>query len=321
MKTESAVLNNLKGIGLALTATMLFSSAYPVFANETKNLVASTSFFWFSCFACLASWIFFRPEQKWSESIKQGGKIWLATDVCFYCLQFFCTLIALKQQQTGTALTVIVIMALRAPATTIAGYFITKDSCQRWLVYWFGTILVVLGIFLYRLDVLQESGFGSLDLVTKLSLCGTLLSSLDTATRKRYRNTYKIDPANAVRSVFSAAVVLSFCWMMFDVSTNQVSPWPISREWLALAYLGILPTTLASIWLNKAEDRLSIPITQSILSSMPVFTLALGLIPLSCFVQNRQLGLTHGAGLLLAIIGAAIVTAFAGVKERFPKSE
>lgn len=311
----------LKGVILTLIAVTLFSSAYLVFANETKNLTASVSFFWFSCFASLASWFLFHPKQKWTESIKQGGYGWLVADTGLYFLSFYCTLSALKQQQTGVALTVIAILILRAPMTTIVGYFIAGDTCQKWSAYWIGTAFILFGLSLYRLDMLKELKVAPIDTVTLLSIGATILASIDSTVRKRYRNTFKIDPANAVRSTFSAVIILAFCWVMIDILRNNISFWPNTREWLALAYLGIVPTTIASIIFNKAEDLLSIPITQSINCLGPFFTLAVGMIPISFFAMSHQhLTSEHYIGLALTVFGAIIVTFFAGTKKRFSNS-
>lgn len=319
MKTKNSVLRILQGIILCLIAVVLFSTAYIVFANETKNLTASISFFWFSCFASLASWIFFHPKQKWSKSIKQGGYGWLAADTGLYFLSFCCTLSALKQQQAGVALTVIAIMILRAPMTTIFGYFVVGDACQRWSVYWIGTVFILIGLILYRFDVLQEWQATSMDTVTALGLGATVLASVESTVRKRYRNAHQIDPANAVRSMFSAVIPLAFCWVAIDIFLgSDAQLWPNTREWLSLAYLGIVPTGIANILFNKAEDRLSIPITQSINCLGPFFTLAVGLIPIPFFAMSQQhLISRHYVGLSLTIVGAIIVTAFAGTKRRF----
>ncbi len=320
MKTAPHILSSLKGITLCLIAVTLFSTAYIVFANGTKNLSASVSFFWFSCFASLTSWLFFQPKQKWWRSIKQNGHGWLIADTCIYFLSFYCTLLALKEQQAGVALTVIAIMILRAPMTTIVGYFVAGDACQRWSVYWIGTMFILIGLVLYRLDVLQEWQATSMDMVTMLSLGATVLASVESTVRKRYRNAHQIDPANAVRSMFTAVIILALGWVVTDVLLgNNVRLWPNPREWLSLAYLGIIPTGIANILFNKAEDRLSIPITQSINCLGPFFTLAVGLLPIPFFAMSQQhLVSRHYVGLVLTVVGAVIVTAFAGTKRRFP---
>ena len=210
-------------------------------------------------------------------------------------------------------------MILRAPLTTIVGYFIAGDSCQRWSAYWIGTTLALFGLILYRLDLLREWKGNSLDAVTMFSLCATVLSSIDATVRKRYRNTFHVDPANAVRSTFTAAVIFSLCWVLIDISMHRVSPWLTTREWIAVIYLGIVPTAIANILFNKAEDSLSIPITQSINCLGPFFTLGIGMIPLSFFTMSHQhLVSRHYIGLVLTVVGAIIVTLFAGVKRRLP---
>ncbi|MFH1089858.1 MAG: DMT family transporter [Candidatus Uhrbacteria bacterium] len=317
---KKSVLHVLQGVVLCLIAVVLFSTAYIVFANETKNLAASVSFFWFSCFASLTSWIFFHPKQKWSSSIKQGGYGWLVMDIGLYFLSFYCTLSALKEQQAGVALTVIAVMILRAPMTTIFGYFVVGDACQKWSIYWIGTAFILIGLILYRLDVLQGWQATSTDTVTILSLGATILASVESTVRKRYRNAHQIDPANAVRSMFTAVIPLAFGWTIIDIlSDSPVQFWPNTREWLSLAYLGIVPTGIANILFNKAEDRLSIPITQSINCLGPFFTLAVGLIPVPFFAMSQQhLVSRHYIGLSITVVGAIVVTAFAGTKRRFP---
>jgi drug/metabolite transporter (DMT)-like permease len=198
------------------------------------------------------------------------------------------------------------------------GYVIAKDSCEHWSAYWIGTICVVLGLFLYRFDMFQEWNKSSVDLVTLLSIGSVILSSVDATVRKRYRNTFSIDQANAARSVFMGAIFISCVWMLGEVIFYGTSPCPrTAREWMAVIYLGVVPTAIANILFNKAEDTLSIPITQSIYCLSPFAALVVSMIPVPFFTMSHQhLSTKHYIGLVITVMGSIIVARFAGVKRR-----
>ncbi len=162
---------------LVCTIGMLAAtSAYPVYCNKLAHVALPVSFFWFSCFAALAS--FAVPERvfggggtpfvervalgEWRRSTSLGRGFIVGAGLT-YSLYFLFLLKSLQYEQPGVVVTVLVLQQLGPIISSVAGFYWLGHRCARWGAYGVGSIITGAGVMLYKgslANLLNGSLFG-----------------------------------------------------------------------------------------------------------------------------------------------------------------
>lgn len=296
-----------------IIGTLAATSAYPVYHNELAHVPLAVSFFWFSCFAALAS--FAVPEKifggpgcpfverlawgQWRRSISLGSGFVVGTGLT-YSLYFLFLLKSLQYEQRGVVVTVLVLQQLGPIIFSVAGFYWLGHRCARWGAYGVGSVLAGIGVVLYKGSLADFSSSRLFDPVFGLVALIVACDTASTILRAKHNQRYAVDALHTVRSINLIAVLFGVIWMAVEQSVVLPNP----REFAALLYLGVVPTAFAWILTSRSIDVIGVPMMSSIRSLRPFFVLGLSVVPGAWFsVEAGHLGVPHYTGMLLAAIG------------------
>ncbi len=297
--------------------TLAATSAYPVYHNKLAHIPLPVSFFWFSCFAALASFVvpgtIFGGRGKplierialgeWRRSISLGSGYVVGAGLA-YSLYFLFLLKSLQYEQPGVVVTVLVLQQLGPVIFSIAGFYWLGHRCARWGAYGVGSVLVGLGVVLYKNALSDLLGGRLFDPVFWLVVLLTVCDAGMTVLRAKHKQRHDIDALHTVRSINLIAVLFGLAWMAAERSFAL----PNVVEFGALAFIGFVPSALASILVNRSIDVIGVPMMSSIRSLRPFFILAFGFVPSAWFsVEATHLGVTHYTGMALAAFGLLVI--------------
>lgn len=310
----------------ALIGTTGYATAYPVYQNTAAQLPIATAFFWFTTFALAASFAYPRdirsgiprgltiterwhhlyptaPWMDWIASLRRGGWTLLSLTIVSYTCNFVLLLSALRSRQSAVVVTVLVIQQLRPLLITGSAYWFLRDTCRNWRAYVVGTAITIVGVLLYKGTRLTDDDT-IIDGVVTLTILSVLCECVLRTARTMYRRRHGVDALDAMRSTQLAATIIGCGWMCWD---GIVVPSP--AEFAGLAFLGIIPTAVSGILVNRAQDVIGVPATESVSTLRPLLLLPLAWVPIHA-IQTKQielLGPTHYAGIALSIAGLCIV--------------
>lgn len=315
-------------LGWTIVGMIAAASAFPVYYNSAVHLPISVSFFWFSLFATLGlffypndltsavflrsidlkkRWVLLYPAAPWIDwinSLKQGGLPLLLLASLTNVLYFVCLLSSLKVKQTGVVVTVLVLQQLSPIFMSLIGLIFLGDTCKRWLGYILGVLVTGGGTILYKDELRQALQTTFFDKVMFLVIAVIVINCANVISATRYRRHYRIEVLNAARSVHFCSAVIGFFWVFFNGASLTLK----FDEFLGLLYLGFVPTAFTAIVIDRARDRIGIPITASISSLRPFLLLAVGLVPHPWFhIETAYLTVFHYLGIALGVIGLIIV--------------
>lgn len=310
----------------ALIGTTGFATAYPVYQNTATRLPIATAFFWFTTFALAASFAYPRdirsgiprgltiterwhrlyptaPWADWTASLRRGGWTLLSLTIVSYTCNLVLLLSALRSRQSAVVVTVLVIQQLRPLLITASAYWFLRDTCRNWCAYGVGTTITIVGVVLYKYKGTHLTG-STIDSVVILTILSIICECVLRTARTMYRRQYGVDALDAMRSTQLAATIIGCGWMCWD---GIVVPSP--AEFAGLAFLGIIPTAVSGILVNRAQDVIGVPATESISTLRPLLLLPLAWVPIHA-IQTQQielLGPTHYTGIMLSIVGLCII--------------
>jgi len=306
-----------KYVLVCIGGMLMATSAYPVYHNQLSKLPLSVSFFWFSFFAALASFAvpgtLFSSEKKslferialreWRHSISVGKRYVIGTGLT-YSLYFLFLLKSLQYTQQGVIITILVLQQISPIIFTLAALYWLDQHCARWWAYGVGSIIVGLGVVIYKnalSDIVNGQLFDPLfDLVVLIVICDTAATIL----RAKHKDRHKIDALHTTRSVEIIAMLFGLAWII--ITNTYVLP--NAAELGALIFIGLIPTAFASIMINRSIDVIGVPMMASVRSLRPFFALAFTFIPGVWFqIEATHLGLSHYVGMALAVAGLLII--------------
>ena len=303
-----------RNIAGGFLGTMLGTSAYMVYHNKLGQLPINVSFFWFSLFATIAAFFFparlARQEKNhgrlgfdlWVESLRVG-RIWIFLAAITQVLYFYCLLTSLQVAQSGVIMTVLVLQMLNPLFFVLAGYKWLGHYCQRWSYYVLGFILTTGGVFLYKYSPLGIDRFRLFDEITVLMLFVMIFDIANSITRAKHNQQHGVDALQTARSIQVIMTVCGLAWMLLGPLRL-----PTGEEFLALLFIGFVPTAYGSILKNRAQDSLGIPLSSSIANLRPFAALLLGAIP-GTWLSNEAGLFTgrHWLGMVMALAGLLVV--------------
>ena len=317
-----------RGLRRGLYAAFIYPFAYIIYSNVI-DMPIGASFFWFMLFSFLTILALARKGQPASAvwANKKTYKFVIA-DIILLCLTFVCILTGLQQEESAIALTVITLLILRAPLTAALGVWICGDKVKRWGVFILGTIVLISSLLLYRVGADLFSGTiqaGSfIDVVFLLSLGMVVFGAIDAPIRRRCRNRHNIQVTNILRFTFAGTTIFGFFWMMSEAYLygELGFVWPTGPEWIALIFLGIVPTAYGNKFSGEAEDALGMPLASILQSLQTVFAFFIGLTPIWFLVSDySHLTITHYVGMVIAVLSVIYVFRYAGVEKYKPPQQ
>lgn len=312
---------------IAVIAVAGMASAYSVFHNATTRLPVNVSFFWFSFFAMLASFLFpsdmtgailarglsigerlekiypQSPWRQWIDSLKCGGHRLLTVTAAFHILYFALLLTSLQLKQTNVALTVLLIGQTEPLLMSFLGYKFLGDTCRNWFAFVIGSLVTASGIVIYKFSKQMTLANGFFDTVVILSLAAIAMRCVSTIARTKYRRVNKVDALDAMRSVQVAATVFGLLWTLLSGNSFSLN----KNELTGLIYLGFIPTAICGILYNRTQDVIGIPAVMSIGSMRPILLILIGFIPYPWFAINLgALQPSQYLGIAVAVSGLLI---------------
>lgn len=312
---------------LALVGIMtLATSAYAVYANTASTVPPSVAFTWFSCFAFLTTCVYprnssalFRTHVPWRDRlalaypdhergswvrlITRGPRLVLAIAAALNVAYFICLLTAIGGPEHGAPVTTLVLLECEVLVVSVAGFLILGDTCKRWNAFILGSVLTIAGTLLYKSELRATIGQPILDRTTWLTLGVIGTTTLENIMLARARRRHAINATDCARVLQASGVLGGVLWVAWDGVSLAV---PL-RTFLGCAYLGIVPTALVGIELQRLQDSVGTAAVEIVGSARPFLLMALGILPISWFALDlSHLTLVHIAGIALALVGITI---------------
>ena len=313
--------------GLNMLGTAIAASAFLVYANGVKGYPVAASYVIFMLFSILTMFLIpdrsksLNPIPTWGRrirSLKKGGHGLLLTNGVTYFLVFYFILNGIKTDQESVVVTLLVINLCRPLVSTLLGFLILGDKCKNWIAFFAGTLFCIAGIFIYKTKLNQALNIEFFDTVLLIALMMLLFQVLDKIIAGRYRREYDIPIVDAVRSAQLLALIPGLVWLGIETSNSGQLILPNPGQLLALAYLGVMPTAISLVLINRAMDVIGIMVSDVIADMRAIFVLLLGLLagigfwPFTWFNTGEACNSPQQiAGVVLAVLGVALVIFFA----------
>lgn len=313
---------------LSAFAVLVATSAYPVYKNTMSGFPIGASYFWFVSFAFLGSLLLPKqltdvkekglmalypemPGKSWLRSVRKIGTWRMGLNAVLYTTYFSILLSNIRNPQPSVIITILVLGQIKPILGAYLGFRFLHDTCKSWTAYVIGACVAIAGVFLYRYQQLLTAHIAILDPVALLMFVSITAETVRGIFDAHMRRTKKIPQTDAVMSVMAGASVIGCVWMFAEAGFG-VPQLPTFHQLLVLIYLGVMPTAIGLIFANTARDKLGFQVSELMSNMRPLFALLYGTIPLAWFALKQEpLHLVHYIGLILTIVGVAIVLFFA----------
>lgn len=328
-----SVLERVGYILVCIVGVFMAATAYIVYTNTVTGFPVAASFFWMMVIALPASLVLpkdLRPLARGDLSHSQrfallyptrtqGGVVeafrrygfWRAfLNAVMYTLSFGCLLYALQSGQPGVVVTLLVMNQLQPVLNALLGHVYLNDRVNNWRMYILGAGTTILGIMLYRYQLLASQHIAVFDRVMLIALVCLALSAR-TVIDARFRRKLDIAQTDAVAILMIGSLLLAMVWALIETGHHSF-PFPNQRQMLGLIYIGIVPTVVGLVFQNIARDKLGVATSEAIRNIRPMFALVIGAVPFSWFAMRQSaFNWINYVGITLATLGIMIVVLFA----------
>lgn len=310
-----------------LLAVIFASSAYVVYYNTAVHLPMSVSFFWFSLLAGFSSflfpqnpiealsnsnatakekWVLLYPDKVWKQWIDslRSKKFWLIilAGICGF-IYFFFLLRSIQSQQVNILITITILMQLSAFVHALLGKFFLKHKLN-WTYYSIGVLIILVGALIYKNQIALIQHIKILDIVVFWTVLAIIADAVSWTACTRHEKESKVKPLHDIRSMQFICAILGALWVISDGVSFRIN----FSEFLALLYIGVIPTALAFTMLNECRTRIGMPLLAGIQTLRPFLIWGIGYLPFGWFKTDyNPLDYLQILGMLITMLGFTLI--------------